>query len=437
MPWESVIIYLFLLVVLMWFHSLFLRFCIRLYSGEKASLRRVLVVSAIGALNTAVFLPFFFVYEQLAGLFCAALLVIELRYLLPCKWLWAAFLGEAFLLHFLFIHSVYMAVLGRIQTLAIGGFFAQKNLLFTLMFLLLSVLLWALRHRLPVQWMTGAGMHKKQLLLLAGWTALANLYMIFNFGFFTQPALGPPFALLLVIPALILLSFYAAVGVSAAISRILDYEEEPEELPYYRGRPAPPKILQGSPASDLNIWRYSYLSKLLSVSETPYKTVYHVLSVLTNQYTFSRGYIFQVVPNGEGLQNTFEWCDSGTTAQIAQLQDLPRAWFPTIQTAFQKHKMFIMEDLSVLAQEEQAHLKNQNICSMLHFAFYEEGRFKGLIGFDDCMMCRRYSTEMIHELQIFSQMLAGYLLRHPDIAKEAAEHIAKGHTLQKGGLPPV
>ncbi len=423
MLWENALLYLLLLVVLFAFHCLFLLFCAQMQAGRKIRQQQTLVVAGAGVLCTAVFLPFFYFGEQWAGLFCAALLFLELCCLLRCHLLWAAFLAEAFLLQFLSIYSAIAALLGH----AAGGWgrrlLQQRTPVFLLVFLLLVICLGGFLRGRPVQWMLGAALHKKQLLLLVVWTALANLYMLFSFGFFVQTGQGPPVVVLLVVPLLILASFYAAVGVSAAISRILEYEEEPEE-PLQRSAWPPARA---GPFAGPNIWRYSYLSQLLSASETPYKTVYHVLSVLTNQYTFSRGYIFQVVPESGGLQNTFEWCDSGATAQIYQFLDVSGAGFPTITAAFKKHKMFIMEDPEVLSPEERAQLKNQNICSMLHFAFYENGRFMGFVGFDDCTLRRSYPIGMIHELRLFSQMLAEYLLCHPEIAREAAAHIAKGH----------
>ncbi len=55
----------------------------------------------------------------------------------------------------------------------------------------------------------------------------------------------------------------------------------------------------------------------------PSAEIYHFLASIGRSLEVERIYIFEDDPEGEGTNNTYEWCDKGVSPQIENLQKVP------------------------------------------------------------------------------------------------------------------
>lgn len=116
------------------------------------------------------------------------------------------------------------------------------------------------------------------------------------------------------------------------------------------------------------------------------KAVNAVIKFIGETYDVSRVYIFENTEDDSAMNNTFEWCNEGVTAQINNLQnvtyveDLGNSY----EDNFDENGMFYCADVRKLPKEQFEILDEQGIKAVLQCSIIEDGQFKGMVGFDEC-----------------------------------------------------
>lgn len=111
-----------------------------------------------------------------------------------------------------------------------------------------------------------------------------------------------------------------------------------------------------------------------------------MLEIVCKYYNGNRSYIFELSEDGTLLDNTYEWCEEGISAEIDNLQNIPKEvagyWFEQ----FDRHGSFSISNLDENLDENSADykiLKAQGINSLMAAPLIENGISRGFIGVDD------------------------------------------------------
>ncbi|MEG2305397.1 MAG: EAL domain-containing protein [Lachnospiraceae bacterium] len=157
--------------------------------------------------------------------------------------------------------------------------------------------------------------------------------------------------------------------------------------------------------------RIEYVFKILYQSENAVEAIHSVLELISNHFSFERGYIFETDKGGKTTSNTFEWCANGVTPQREKLQNLPIDVIAEANASFYKTGTYIVKTLSDLNPIEHAILKPQCIRSIFQFGIFDKCKLLGFIGFDNCSSEIQPSGEEIDEMSTICNILATFLVK--------------------------
>ncbi len=126
--------------------------------------------------------------------------------------------------------------------------------------------------------------------------------------------------------------------------------------------------------------------RTLTETEDLKQAIDKLLEILCRYHNGNRGYIFECSADDAFLNNTYEWCAEGVSAEIDNLQNIPKEvaadWFVN----FSKYGSFYISNLKEDLDENSADyriLKAQGIKSLMAAPLVERGQIKGFIGIDD------------------------------------------------------
>lgn len=111
-----------------------------------------------------------------------------------------------------------------------------------------------------------------------------------------------------------------------------------------------------------------------------------MLEIVCKFHNGNRGYIFECTDDNLLLNNTYEWCEEGVSAEIDNLQNVPfdaaKDWFLN----FEKFGNFFISNLDENLDKNSPDyriLEAQGIKSLMAAPLVENGQMKGFIGVDD------------------------------------------------------
>ncbi len=155
-------------------------------------------------------------------------------------------------------------------------------------------------------------------------------------------------------------------------------------------------------------------------------TINTMLNLVGQQMNVSRMYIFENNNQNTHCSNTFEWCNSGVPKKIDCLQNLSYVTdLPDYQSNFNEQGIFYCVDITTLPKQQYDILSQQGTKSILQCAIYDDGKFRGFVGFDECNSNRLWTQQQIDALLFFSKIVSSFLLkkRTQDEATLRAENL--------------
>lgn len=156
-----------------------------------------------------------------------------------------------------------------------------------------------------------------------------------------------------------------------------------------------------------------YILRVLYQTQNVDKAVNSILEIVGRQFDVSRAYIFENTEDDRFCNNTFEWCSDGVQPEKDHLQhisyekDLGGSYLDN----FNEDGIFYCQDVSELNPEQYSILEPQGIKSMLQCAIWDNGRFRGYVGFDDCRTNRFWNQDQVDALGFISKILSIFLLK--------------------------
>lgn len=148
------------------------------------------------------------------------------------------------------------------------------------------------------------------------------------------------------------------------------------------------------------VFRILYATKDTSAS------IQEILELLGKYFGVDRTYIFKITEDQKHLRNTFEWCSSGITPQIENLQNLPISALGSYFEQYSQEGILCCENALNSTPEIASVCAPQGIKSLLHCAIYDEGEIIGFIGFDHCEVHHSWTGDEIAILGYTSRILS-------------------------------
>lgn len=125
-----------------------------------------------------------------------------------------------------------------------------------------------------------------------------------------------------------------------------------------------------------------------------------------------RAYVFLVSEDGAAVSNTHEWCDSGVSPCIQDLQRLPVASLPWWMSRLRERRVVVLNDLAQISPEAEAEiqlLEEQGIQSLLVAPVSEQDSLIGFVGLDSVRRRREWSTADQQMIRQVSDVVWGML----------------------------
>jgi len=142
-------------------------------------------------------------------------------------------------------------------------------------------------------------------------------------------------------------------------------------------------------------------------------TINELLGFIGAYFNVSRVYIFENNEDNTACSNTFEWCNVGIPAEKDNLQNISYIDdIPGWENVYNEKGILYCTDISELGEPFTGILKPQGIKSMLQSVILDEGRFRGYIGFDECVSNRLWTQEQVEILEYTGRLLAIFLLKY-------------------------
>lgn len=127
-----------------------------------------------------------------------------------------------------------------------------------------------------------------------------------------------------------------------------------------------------------------------------------------------RAYVFQLHDAGSTIDNTHEWCRSGVSPQIENLQDVPCATFPWWIEKMQAGETIHVADVSGMPPEaaaEQELVAGQDIRSFILLPLNVAGEWAGFVGLDNVSETGEWGEDAALILGMTRDIIAGALER--------------------------
>jgi len=122
-----------------------------------------------------------------------------------------------------------------------------------------------------------------------------------------------------------------------------------------------------------------------------------------------RAYIFDYDFEKNTTSNTHEWCETGITPEIENLQDVPLDYIPQWVEKHLKGESLYIADVLSLPDEGPLSIRGilepQGVKSIITLPMISDGKLVGFVGFDSVKKHHTYSLKEITLLLVFAQML--------------------------------
>ena len=159
------------------------------------------------------------------------------------------------------------------------------------------------------------------------------------------------------------------------------------------------------------------ISQLLNKSTNLEQILDNVLALIGEHTSVSRVYIFEDIKNGTATSNTFEWCNSGITPQIQDLQGIPYEVIPSWKKLLLDEGRIFSKNIEELPRDLYHILAPQEIKSVLAYPLYVQHLYYGFIGLDDCISNKTWTAEEIDLMRTVSNIIANAFERKQVLKK--------------------
>ncbi len=127
-----------------------------------------------------------------------------------------------------------------------------------------------------------------------------------------------------------------------------------------------------------------------------------------------RSYLFRFKQGRQLMDNTHEWCAPGISAEIDNLQNLPREAVPNVVDLMERREVMHVPLVSELGPDwdrDRAVFEEEDIQSLVVVPIVVSDELHGFIGFDSVSRQRAWGEEEIRLLQVLADLIGAVIQR--------------------------
>ena len=132
-----------------------------------------------------------------------------------------------------------------------------------------------------------------------------------------------------------------------------------------------------------------------------------------------RVYVFRLRADAPLIDNTHEWCAVGIAAMQNDLQGIPAEMIAHWRKTFESGQDVMLPDVASLPDDapEKEVLQAQDTVSLLAVPMFEDGAFRGFVGYDAVRAQRTFLPGEIHLIRSVAKVIASLLARRDQSAR--------------------
>ncbi len=157
-----------------------------------------------------------------------------------------------------------------------------------------------------------------------------------------------------------------------------------------------------------------------------------ILRIIGEYAQVDRGYIFAYDFEAQTCSNTHEWCASGVSPEIDNLQNIPLESLPDWVASHRAGQLMHIPDVEMLAPESGSYqvLKPQGIRTLITLPLMHEDSCLGFVGFDVVEHLRQWTSNEISILKMAAHIITNSRIKYQineemDRARQLAETMNK------------
>lgn len=127
-----------------------------------------------------------------------------------------------------------------------------------------------------------------------------------------------------------------------------------------------------------------------------------------------RSYLFRFKHDRQLMDNTHEWCAPGISAEIDNLQDLPREAVPNVVSLMERREVMHVPRVAELGEDwarDRSVFEEEDIQSLIVVPIVVAEELHGFIGFDSVRRQRTWDDEEIRLLQVLADLIGAVIQR--------------------------
>ncbi|MEG0177515.1 diguanylate cyclase [Anaerorhabdus sp.] len=154
-----------------------------------------------------------------------------------------------------------------------------------------------------------------------------------------------------------------------------------------------------------------YAMNILLASKDLENDLQRILEIIGQYYDVSRVYIHEANEEGNDSHITYEWAATGTPLLSSLHMPLVPNQMGDFLNMFNSEGILYCPDIIYTNPFFQQRLDALSVKSLLQYAIYDEDRFVGCIGFDECRKCRYLTNEEQMSFRLTATVLSQFLIK--------------------------
>lgn len=192
------------------------------------------------------------------------------------------------------------------------------------------------------------------------------------------------------------------------------YTDEQNGLSYVKTFEPIPNITENSAQTFADNFCKNVLS-IIYEADNLLEGLKSVFAIVGRHYNVSRMYLFENSEDGLSCSNTIEWCNDEISSRKDILQNVLYSDLNMHHNNFDNQGIFYCNSIDDCGPDLYAAAGKLSIRALLHCGIYNNGEFKGFVGFDDCNSNRFWTKDEIEILSYISRIICVFLVKDKNI----------------------
>lgn len=186
-----------------------------------------------------------------------------------------------------------------------------------------------------------------------------------------------------------------------------------EELPKMDGSyPAVAKKIDENAGKLFSENIVEYVLRILYGAPNPMLVISGILELVSKNFGYSRGYLFEISADQTYWKQSYEWCSSHVKSMQQDLQHIDSQSLKKYWSYFNRDGVFLVNNTADLKHPFKEFFHKKQVQSFIQCVMIDNNVAKAFIGFDDCLQQRQFDEKEINILHMITMLIGTALLNY-------------------------